>query len=119
MRRGSRRQKRHHGESWERIQVKHARARFGERYGEHLSEEQYWAAVGACRRQQACGAGGAPARLLYEQSRRKRWYLVTILGRPAIAIFDARLDRIVTFYAPAALSDIGLSPAAVGIGEVA
>ena len=106
MRKKRRKRRWHTGEGWEKRAVKHARGRFGERLGIHLSEDGYWAIV---RSIQSPETTPGRARLLYRQSRCISWHLVAVEGLKAIAVYDRGLRRVSTFLALSALSDIGLS----------
>jgi hypothetical protein len=99
MRKFQRKQRVHGGRSWQRLAIKHAIRRLGERHQAHLSADEYWELV----RQIASGA----APLLYAQTRTRAWHVVQVEGRGVIAVYDRVHRRINTFLEPSALRTIG------------
>lgn len=106
MRKGSRKQRWHKGRHWEKRAVAHARARLGQRYDIHVSEQGYREIVQAIQERR-------DVRMIYRQSRRIAWWLVEIGGWKCIAVYDAYCKRIPTFLGLEALATIGLKPETV------
>jgi hypothetical protein len=105
MRKGSRKQRWHSGRAWEKRAVAHARNSLGERYGLHISEEEYWALVRSIHQPRA---GEPAARRIYQANTYTRWYVLRVEGQPVLAVYDQRWERIPTFLALEALGAIGL-----------
>jgi hypothetical protein len=105
----SRKPSRRGGRRWQRQLVHHACKRLGERYGLYLDTRGYEALCEAIR-QALAGRGGSPlgGRRLYRRDGITTWHLVRVDGRPAVAVWDARFGRIVSFVPPADLATAGL-----------
>jgi hypothetical protein len=92
---------------WERCDVKHARARLGERYGLYLSELEYWELVS---RIQMAWMPEHKAKLVHQQAANRHLYELTVQGHAVIAVWAPPLQRILTFLPrQEALANIGIT----------
>lgn len=105
MRRKHRRRRWKGGRTWARRAVRHARNRLGERYGLHISEDEYWRLVASIHQPRR---GEPPAQRIYQANTYTRWYLLRVQGQVVLAVYDQRWQRINTFLALCDLALIGL-----------